>query len=62
MNLTNKTNIKKLAVHYSELYRGGKFTRVSKSFLIDIEERVRSLIKDSVKNHPTRGKTIEQVR
>ena len=62
MNLINRTNVKKLALYYSKEYRANKFTRVGKTFLIDIDERVRQLIKDSVKSHPTRGKTVEQVR
>ena len=62
MSILNKTNIKKLVINYSDIYRGGKFTRVSRSFLTDIEERVKLIIKDSVRQHPSLGKTIDQVR
>jgi len=62
MNLINRTNVKKLALEYSTKHRSGKFTRVSKSFLDAVEYKVLGIVMDSVRFHPTVGKTIDQVR
>jgi hypothetical protein len=35
-----------------------KFTQVSKSFMDDVEARVRNMITEHIKKHPSVGKTI----
>lgn len=61
MSLINKQNCKKLALDIAEI-RSKKFTRVSQKFLKDIEFRLEEIIKDSVRNHPSVGKTLTEVR
>ena len=57
MNLLNVQNCKALAKSVAET-RSSKFTRVSQSFLDDLEIHVEYLIKESVRRHPSKGKTI----
>ena len=61
MNTTpyiNRSSVKKLALHYSEVNRARKFTRVSKDFLERINARVAAMISDEVHRHPSVGKTL----
>ena len=60
-SLLNKKEVKKRALEYAQ-YRVTPFTRVSSSFLIDLEAKLNNIIKQSVQNHPSVGKTIDQVR
>jgi len=59
-SLLNKKEVKKRALEYAQ-NRVTPFTRVSSQFLIDLEVRLNKIIKQSVTNHPTVGKTIDQV-
>lgn len=59
--LINSTRVSKLAKQVSQLERRGKFTRVSKSFLMELNATVTKIVTDSVRNHPTCGKTITEL-
>jgi hypothetical protein len=58
MSLLNKTHVKRRALFYSTDTRNGKFTRVSNSFLADLELAVDNLIRAKIRSHPSRGKTL----
>ncbi len=60
MSLLNKKEVKRLALAIAEI-RSSKFTRVSQKFIDDLDLHVENMIKDSVRNHPSVGKTIVQV-
>ena len=62
MNLINRTQCKKLIKQLSIEHRQGKFTRVSDGFLNRIEFEVKRIIYNSVKEHPTIGKTITEFK
>jgi len=62
MNLINRSAVKKLCKEYSEDFRNGRFTRVSDEFLTQLEALVKLTVADSVKNHPSTGKTITELR
>lgn len=62
MSYLNKAEVKRYALSVARDYRQHNFSRVSRSFITALEERVRSIIFDSVKNHPTKGKTITELR
>ena len=59
--LINISKVSQLAKQVSQLERGGKFTRVSRSFIVELNSKVTQMVKDSVKNHPTAGKTITEL-
>jgi hypothetical protein len=58
MALINKANTKAALLQMSQEYRNGKFTRVSKSLLDEIEVQQRLLMIDIVKRHPSIGVTL----
>ena len=58
-SLLNKRAVRERILDVAEV-RGTKFTRVSADFITNLEEKVKDLIRDSVKNHPSFGKTIIQ--
>ena len=60
MSLLNKSEVKKLALGVAEI-RSDKFKRVSKKFIDDLDAHVNMIIRDSVRNHPSVGKTITQL-
>ena len=60
-SLLNKSECKKLALGVAEI-RSKKFTRVSKKFLDDLEFRLDNIIRESVRQHPSIGKTLTEVR
>jgi hypothetical protein len=60
-NLLNKKAVKEFALAIAEI-RVTPFTRVSQEFISDLEQRVQDIVRDSVRNHPTKGKTITQIR
>jgi hypothetical protein len=60
-NLLNQKAVKEFALAVAEI-RVKPFTRVSKEFITDLNQRLEDIIRDSVRNHPTKGKTIQQVR
>lgn len=59
--LLNRAQCKKLALDVAEV-RSKKFTRVSKKFLDDLEFKLDNIIRESVRNHPSIGKTLTEVR
>jgi hypothetical protein len=61
MGLLNRSECKKLALGVAEV-RSSKFTRVSKKFLDDLEMRLDTIIRDSVRRHPSVGKTLTDIR
>jgi len=58
----NRKACKDYALQVSSNHRQGKFNRVSKQFLDDLEFKVMNLIFKSVKEHPTVGKTITDLK
>jgi hypothetical protein len=58
MSLLNKAHIKRRTLFYSSSLRGGKFTRVSDSFILELELAVDVMIRSKVRTHPSRGKTL----
>ena len=60
MSLLNVQNVKKLAKDIAEV-RSTKFTQVSAQFITDLEEQVEYIIRESVRRHPSCGKTLTQI-
>ena len=60
MNLLNVSNVKKL-VKIQCKFRSSKFTRVSAEFITNLEIHVEYIISESVRHHPSRGKTITEL-
>lgn len=60
MSLLNRQECKKLAKGIAET-RSTKFTQISSKFLDDLESHVDYLIRDSVRRHPSKGKTITEL-
>lgn len=58
MALINISNVKRRALDYSHRMRAGKFTRVSKDFLEEIDRLVDRTIQTKVHSHPSKGKTL----
>lgn len=58
MRLLNLTNTKRRALYYSQTMRSGKFTRVSKEFLDELDRMVDRAIHSKVHMHPSKGKTL----
>jgi hypothetical protein len=56
--LINKKAVRTVALHFSEKYRNGKFTRVSGKFLEKANAHLTLWIKSEVERHPSIGKTI----
>jgi len=59
MNLITKSAVKKYALELSQTTRAGKFTRVGKSFLEQVNDRTKRAIEELVRTHPTKGKTLQ---
>lgn len=59
MRLINKKHVKEYALEVSKAMRGGKFTRVSEDFLIYCDTKLRMIIAEHVKSHPSVGVTIK---
>ena len=57
-SLINRATVETLALDLSEKMRRGKFTRVSKEFLDEIEAQVRSMVVSRVHRAPGVGKTL----
>lgn len=57
--LINKSAVKALALETSKQKRNGKFTRVSQSFLDDINLAVRLTVESRVMRHPGLGVTLK---
>ena len=60
MSLLNVQECKKLVKNVAEA-RSTKFTQVSQSFINDLEIHVEYIIKESVRRHPSKGKTITEL-
>ncbi len=60
MSLLNVRECKKLAKGIAEA-RSTKFTQISQSFIDDLEIHVEYLIRESVRRHPSKGKTITEL-
>lgn len=63
--MSSKLNKKHTMVyikHRANHLRGGRFTRVSKQFLIDLEARMEMLIDEAIRQHPSVGKTLDEFR
>ena len=60
MSLLNKAEVRKLALGVAEV-RSDKFKRVSKKFIDDLDAYVDNVIRESVRNHPSVGKTITEL-
>ena len=60
MSLLNKSEVRKLALEVAEI-RSDKFKRVSKKFIDELDFYIEDIIRESVRNHPSVGKTITQL-
>jgi len=58
MRLINVKHCKNLALKLSE-DRAHNFTRVSNDFLERVEGRLRNILLDEVKKHPSKGTTLK---
>jgi hypothetical protein len=58
MGLLNIKQCSQEALEISIRYKGGKFTRVGKSFKDELEEDIRVMIYRRVMRHPSKGKTL----
>lgn len=57
--ITSPSKVRALALDHSKAMRGGKFTRVSKSFLDRIEAKCRAIVQAEVHAHPSVGRTLK---
>lgn len=60
-SLLNKKEVKRRVLDIARASRVTPFNRVSSKFMIELEERLFQIIKKSVNQHPSKGKTIDQV-
>lgn len=60
MSLLNVQEVKRLAKDVAKV-RSSKFTQVSASFITELEEQVDFIIRESVRKHPSCGKTLTQI-
>jgi hypothetical protein len=56
--LINQARTKLLALAWSQKFRNGKFTRVSKAFLEDLDRTVKRELEHKIRTHPSKGKTL----
>ena len=61
-SMINQANARKMILHKSKVFRDGRFTRISKNFMIELEYQVEQLIEKAVRNHPSVGKTLDEFR
>lgn len=57
--LLNRAQVRCLALELSQSTRAGKFRRVSGRFLERINDRLRALVAQEVRSHPSLGKTLK---
>lgn len=62
MSILNKKNTKAYILRRANHFRGGRFTRISKQFLINLEYEVEMMIDNAIRNHPSKGKTLDEFR
>ena len=60
MSLINRQEVKRLTKEAMKV-REHTFTQVSESFLTALDEHVGYIIRESVRRHPSMGKTITQI-
>ncbi len=60
MSLLNKQEVRRLVKSVAEA-RSTKFTQVSEQFITDLDAHVDYIIRESVRRHPSKGKTITQI-
>jgi hypothetical protein len=58
LRATSRSHIKRIALGYAQVTRAHKFERVSSSFHSAVEANALNFIKDRVKRHPSKGKTL----
>lgn len=54
----NRSRVKRTALEIAASTRGTRFTRVGKSFIERIEAKTRAAIREEVRLHPSKGKTL----
>ena len=59
MQYLNAKACRELTLHLAAAHRAHKFTRVSKEFLERIDAKVRILVLNEVKAHPSKGSTLK---
>jgi hypothetical protein len=60
MTHINAKAVRELALHLASAHRPAQgFTRVSKEFLERIDAKVRNLVLNEVKTHPSKGSTLK---
>lgn len=62
MSVLNKKHTKLYILRKADLLRGGRFSRISKNFLLTLEYEVEILIDNAIRNHPSKGKTLDEFR
>jgi len=62
MSILNKKHTKLYILRKADHLRGGRFTRISKNFLVDLEVNVEMMIDNAIRNHPSKGKTLDEFR
>ena len=60
MSLLNKQEVKRLAKEVMKV-RGTKFTQVSEQFITDLDAHVDYIIRESIRRHPSKGRTITEI-
>jgi len=58
LNPISRSHAKRIALAYAKKTRSHRFKRVSKSFLIAVENNAMAFIKDRVNRLPSRGQTL----
>lgn len=56
--MVNASLLRAFALHLSKEHRAGKFSRVGSSFIDRCEARLKALVVEEVKRHPSKGKTL----
>jgi ribosomal protein L4 len=56
--LIKASKVRKMALEMAKATRTDRFTRVSKTFLNDVETRTRQAISQLIGAHPDNGKTL----
>jgi hypothetical protein len=58
LRATSPNHVKRIALGYARTTRWYKFERISSTFLNAVEANTLNFIKDRVKRHPSKGKTL----
>lgn len=54
----NSAHVKQLALDVSKKHKAGKFNRVSRDFLVRVNNHVRAFVENEIRSAPSVGKTI----